>query len=135
VQATLVSRYFSDMDLVPASGAVPVKRRNLLLVGAFIAVPIVLIIASLLVYRRLRTRPALAPAGIPLPQRVTPLSAVTMLRTIAVEHASALDERRRGDLQRDIAAIEQRYFGPGEDAAHDGELGELLLRWSASVRG
>jgi hypothetical protein len=135
VQATLVSRYFSDMDLVPATGGiVPVNRRSWLLSAVSIAALIAVIAAAALVWRRLRTRTALAPAGFPLPQRVTPLSAVTMLRRIAVEYSSGLEERRRGDLERDIALIEQRYFGPGENPPKDGELGEMLQRWSAIVR-
>jgi hypothetical protein len=56
------------------------------------------------------------------------------LRRIQTEHAGALNESSRRDLERDISLIELKYFGP-EGAEHaNGDLSEVLTRWAHAVR-
>lgn len=136
VPGTLESRYFSDMDLVPVvGGVVPVERRSLFALAALIGLPVVVLVGGLFAWRRMRPDPVLAHAGLALPDRVTPLSTVMTLRRIATEHAASLDASRRGDLERDIATIEMKYFGPGDQTSASGELSDVLKRWAQSIRG
>lgn len=135
VPATLVSRYFSDMDLEPVvAGVVHVERRGWVRTAGVIAAIALAVVGAIVAYLRTRRRGALSDTGISLPRRITPLSAVMMLRRIASEHAALLDDARRRDLEKDIAAIERSYFGPGGVESGNGELGELLTRWSSTVR-
>jgi len=135
VEATLVSRYFSDMDLEPvAAGLVPVERGGWLGSVVMSGVVTLVLVGGYLAYRRLRSAAPAGAAGFALPQRVTPLSAVTTLRRIASDHGAALGDARRGDLLRDIAAVERCYFGPGGNGeTANGDLGALLTRWSAAL--
>ncbi len=136
VDATLVSRYFSDMDLEPvAAGMVPVYRESLTGAILMTAIPLLVLSAGVYAWRRLR-RPMVVPtAGIDMPSRLTPLSAVMTLRRIADDYGPVLDEGRRGELERDIDSIERKYFGPGDATDGNGELADVLRRWSSSLRG
>lgn len=136
VPGTLESRYFSDMDLVPVvGGVVSVERRSLFALAALIGLPIIVLVGGLVAWRRMRPAPAVVASGLAMPDRVTPLSTVMTLRRIAADHAGSLDAARRGDLERDIAMIEMKYFGPGDQTSASGELGEVLKRWAQSIRG
>jgi hypothetical protein len=136
VKATLESRYFSDLDLVPVqNGVVSVVRRSLLwpvLLGAGVCV---LLVGGGVAYRRSRGRVHSEEAGIPLPAHATPLSTVMTLRRIQAEHGAALGESGKRDLDRDIEMIELKYFGPEAETNVNGELGDVLRRWAATVKG
>ncbi len=133
LNAKLTSRYFSDLDLVDATDVVPIERRSLLWpIAAAIGV-VALLAGAFVVYKRRTKCPTLDSAGIPLPDRVTPLSAVMMLKRIAVEQGD-LDELSRANLLRDIEMIHQKYFGRGSAESHNGELIEVLKRWSTEAR-
>jgi hypothetical protein len=102
-----------------------------------IAIGVVALLAltgAAFVYRRRRHRPSGTASTFNLPERVTPLSTVMALRRISSTHAARLDADGRGRLDRDIAAIELKYFGPGADTEPDGDLHEALSRW-ASLAG
>jgi hypothetical protein len=137
ITAKLDTRYFSDMDLVPVQGGtVRVEGRNPWMIAALIGVPIAVIAAGVLAYRRARAnRAAPAAKGFAIPDHVTPLNAVMTLRRLHTDRADALDPTRRADLERDIAAIELKYFGPAQGPAPtpNGDLSETLKRWSAAV--
>jgi hypothetical protein len=135
VDAALVSRYFSDLDLEPVTaGMVPVHRDSLTQTVLMSVIPLLVLSAGVYSYRRLRRRTVVESAGIAMPTRLTPLSAVMTLRRIAADRGPVLDEGRRDELERDIAALEQEYFGPGESTDGNGDLKDVLQRWSAAVR-
>jgi hypothetical protein len=135
VPATLEARYFSDMDLVPVSGGVvPVERRSLFVLGGIVALLVGALVGLALAWRRLRRHEAPAAAGFAIPDRVTPLSTVMTLRRLAAEHGGALGDSRRADLERDIALVEMKCFGPGDAPQPTQELSEILARWAKSVR-
>ncbi len=126
VQATVESKVYSDMDLVPVVGStVAVERQTLLRPITVGLVMIVLLVGAVVVYRRMRVPVVAVAAGEALPSHITPLTAVMALRRMAPR----VDASRRGELEREIAMIELKYFGPGENAEANGELGEALRRW------
>lgn len=141
VKATVDARYFSDMDLVPVQGGtVRVEGRNLLATAALIGVPLILLAGGFVAWRRIRAARNTAPAatGFHIPDHVTPLNAVMTLRRLKDGTATTLDEPRRAELERDIAAIELKYFGPtqgGPVPTPNGDLSEVLKRWSSKVPG
>ncbi len=135
VHASLISRYFSDMDLENVvAGLVPVARRGWLGTVLAIAGALATLILAAVAYRRMRGRSVAQAGGIDLPQRITPLSTVMTLRRIARDYAGGLDATRRSELDREIASLERAYFGPEPAADTNGRLGEALARWSTVVR-
>lgn len=135
VPATLESRYFSDVDLVPVvGGIVPIDRRNYVFLSILIGAPIALLLGGMIAYSRARGRGGETGPMIALPDRVTPLSTVMTLRRIASEHGASLGETRKADLEREIATIELKHFGPGEPK-DSGDLTDVLKRWSSAIRG
>lgn len=138
VQANVDARTFSDMDIVPVTGrTINVKGRNTYLTAAAIALPIIAIVGGLFAWRRIRVgRAAAAPSGFTLPQNITPLNTVMTLRRL---HEGTPDASRRAELEKDIAAIELKYFGPagvgggGPAPTPNGDLSETLKRWSRTV--
>lgn len=136
VQATVDSRYFSDMDLVPVEGGtVRVEGRNPLATILPVGGAVVLIAAGVVGYRRFKSARSATPAdgAFAIPEHITPLNAVMTLRRLQADRAATLDEPRRADLQRDIAAIELKYFGPGSSETPNGDLSETLQRWSSAT--
>ncbi len=131
VQAELVSKYFSDLDLVPVSGASvsigqPGGVLRWLLIGAALVA-----IAVALVWRVRKRPPAAVETDLDLPSRITPLSAVMTLRRI--QRAGTLDQTRSGALAKDIAMIEGSYFGPPNGTQEDTDLAETLRRWVSAA--
>jgi hypothetical protein len=136
VQATVDSRVFSDLDLVPVKGgAVRVEGRNMYVVAATLAAPLLLLGGGLFAYRRIRAaRVGVQVAGgFPIPANPTPLNAVMTLRRLYDLHAGALGEARRAELEREITLLELKYFGPGAEQTGNGDLNEVLERWSRAV--
>ncbi|MDP1661339.1 MAG: hypothetical protein Q8L55_05430, partial [Phycisphaerales bacterium] len=136
VQATVDTRYFSDMDLVPVEGgAVRVEGRSPLATIVPLGGAVVLIAAGVFGYRRIKAKRTATPAdgAFAIPEHITPLNAVMTLRRLQADRAATLDEPRRADLQRDIAAIELKYFGPGNAETPNGDLSETLKRWSSAT--
>lgn len=131
VHATLDSRYFSDYDLVPVAGElVPVGRTSMFWPVALGVVALLAVVATVFVIRRRRPTPPLPDTAIVLPDRITPLSTVMALRRLSSTHAGNLDADRRDLLNGDIAAIELKYFGPGNDHDGNGDLRQTLERWA-----
>jgi hypothetical protein len=138
MDAKVDARYFSDLDLVPVKGGtVRVEGRNLYSTAAMIGGPLILLGAWLFVYRRIRSARSAAPSatGFAIPSRITPLNAVMTLRRVHDMHALTLDDTRRAELERDIAMLELKYFGPGNGQDGATELGEVLTRWAQTVAG
>ncbi len=139
--ATVDSRTFSDMDLVPVQGgSVRVEGRSTYASIAIIAGPILLIAAGTIAYRRIRAGRRATPvtSGFAIPSRLTPLNAVMTLRRLHDLHATTLDVARRVELERDITMLERKYFGPGTGQAGpeqtgSNELSDMLQRWARTV--
>lgn len=85
--------------------------------------------------RRTRGRVQEPSDGIALPAHTTPLSTVMTLHRIQTEHGITLNEAGKQDLAHDIASIELKYFGPDSETNVNGELGDVLRRWAATVKG
>jgi hypothetical protein len=144
----MMARQYADMDVVEIAGsAVAVRRAPWSWWGVAIAAAIGtgLAIAGAVAWRR--RRPTLATdSGVTLPTRITPLSVVATLRRIERERGAELLPTQRESLERDIAAVESRFFGRASEPAEPGpreidsaergtltggELRGLLERWSA----
>ncbi len=136
VKATLESRYFSDLDLVPVEGGVVSVARHTLLWPIVIgAGACAFALLGFIAYRRTRRSVEPTADGLELPDHATPLSTVMTLRRIQQEHAGSLNDSGRRDLERDIQSIELKYFGPDAQTHANGELGDVLRRWATTVRG
>ncbi len=137
VKATVDTRAFSDLDLIPVKGGtVRVEGRNLYITTALIAGPLLVLGVGLLAYRRIRSRnTAPVHTGFAIPSRLTPLNAVMTLRRLRDEHAPTFDDSRRAQLEHDITMLELKYFGPGNEQTPSGELSEVLKRWASAVPG
>ncbi len=136
VKATVESRYFSDLDLVPVqAGVVTVARASMM--GPVIGgVGVVLLVGlGLMAYRRMRRPAPESASGIALPAHATPLSTVMTLRRIQTDHGAGLNDARKRELEQEIAMIELKYFGPEGEASGNGELGDVLQRWAKTVQG
>lgn len=136
VTAKVDTRYFSDMDLVPVKGGVVrVEGRNLYATLAMIVGPLVLLAGGIFAHRRIRAARNAAPmfTGFAIPSRITPMNAVMTLRRVQEQHAASFDDVRRAELERDIAMLELKYFGPGVEQPASTELGDVLNRWAQAV--
>lgn len=150
VDGSLVSRTYSDMDVVQVSGpfiAVQppiVSYRRL----AIAAVAFLALVVGVIWFAR-RRRPAEIPEDdLALPSRITPLSVVTTLRRVERESGAALEPSVRRRLSDEIRLIEAKFFGPngnghvnGHGGAYDNadsdathELSVALDRWVREVR-
>ena len=135
LQGTLVSRQFSDMDVVTitepsvAVHARLLSLRNLILTG----IACLLIVIGYIALRR--RKPVAIEQTSHLPSRITPMSVITALRRIDWEHGAVLTPTQRTSLIAEITTLEQTYFGRSEsiDALQNGEatdqLRGALKRW------
>lgn len=130
IEGKLSSRQFADMDVVPVTTAtIDVKptfwsSRNLILAIGIAAMAVV----ALAMYLRRRRVPVVEDEGPRLPSRITPMSVIAALRRMQ-ENGAAGDPARRQSLEREIAELEQRYFGRAATEQHDGDLRATLQRW------
>ncbi len=134
--ATIESRHYTDMDLVPVEGGVvPVQHRWT--TGAVVGLGLGAAAVAGVVVVALRRRRAIAPAAIGdtlIPDRVTPLSVVTALRLLRDTRPN-LDSSTLKALTEEIASLERVHFGPGAQATSGAELEAALERWRARLRG
>ncbi|MBL8760953.1 MAG: hypothetical protein JNL50_06580 [Phycisphaerae bacterium] len=129
-QATMDARAYSELDIVPVTGAsVPVARafwtRMTIALSALAAAA-----AGMLVWwaRRPRGAAMAMEASALAGAKLTPLGVVTSLRRLR----ASSDPAHNGELDREIAALELKYFGPdmrgtGVDV---NELRGVIERWS-----
>ncbi|MGE4198146.1 MAG: hypothetical protein AB7G11_13595, partial [Phycisphaerales bacterium] len=115
--AKLVSRMFSDMDIVDVTAQTVAvhpsfwNTRNIVL-----ACIVVLLGAGGLAALLLRRKPVESQDdGLHLPGRITPLSVITTLRRLQAEPAAAgaMDDAQRATLSAVIVQLERQYFGRG----------------------
>lgn len=136
LEGTLVSRQYTDMDVVQISGAFVALTPRWSLFGRVGTGIGVVAFIGLIAWRLLRRRrPADLPDdAFPLPSRITPLSTIAALQRIG-ERAAALAPEQRARLASDITAVQQAHFGPGGSTPPDETaMRELLQHWSATVR-
>lgn len=138
VQAKLESRFYDDLDIMPATAStVPVDARTWTtgrLVGAGLAAG-VLVAIGIWTARRRRPTPV-APAAPWTPARLTPLGVVTSLRRLESTRASALSPDLAKALRDEIVTLELKYFGPraGNADSAEAELREVIARWERQSR-
>ncbi len=150
--ATLESRTYSDLDIVPVQTAsVPIVMplftpvRTLILVGVLAALTMI----TVLLRQALRRAAPVVHAPWS-PARLTPLGVVTGLRKLARERSAILGDAQAQSLREDISLLELKFFGPAgsrEMATHasdananaansvdknatDRELHAVVERWS-----
>ncbi|MEE2907239.1 MAG: hypothetical protein VX527_05330 [Planctomycetota bacterium] len=132
IPGNLVSRTYSDMDLVPVEGAsVPltegIRTWMWILIGVIIIVLVVAVLA--LVGRRDQDVEGHSDLERLLPARPTPLSAVAALERIDLEFGSHLAPDRRAKLQSEIRDLHERFFGPTGETPN-GQLQQLVEAWA-----
>lgn len=128
-QATLDARTYADLDIVPVMGAsvavstrfwTPLTITLSALVGGVVV---------MLVWLARRPRVEVALVSSPLAGvKMTPLSVVTSLRRLRAARSTATNN----ELDRDIAGLELKYFGPEAPGAgvDVDELRGVVDRWS-----
>lgn len=131
-KAELESRAYSDLDIVPVAGAtVSVSGAWWTPARATLAALLALVAAAF-GWWLWKKKPAHQPpdASWLAPARITPLGVVTSLRRLRTSANTSLGADRIIELEREITALELKYFGPG--AADDGGAGlrEVIQRWS-----
>lgn len=153
---TLVSKQYTDMDVVPVAGlSVAVVRTPWTIRNAVIASVVVLGLLGAGVLWSRRRRPVVDAAPDVLPERITPLSVISTLRRIEAEWGTRLGAREREELASEIGTLERAYFGPGAAAVGagprpgapgttepkpasegaDSNLKSVLDRWVTVARG
>lgn len=83
-------------------------------------------------FRRRRRSVAAVAGGEDLPAAPTAFAAVAYLHRLRVERASVLGEARLKELDKEIAGIEARHFGPVAAPVED--LSAILRRWRDAAR-
>lgn len=137
VQAKLESRQYADFDIVPVSG--PVVRVDVpwgWQVWALVAPGLLAAFGVIVAVTRMLNRraPEVAAGELAMPVKLTPLSTILALQRWHSEHQRRLDPAVSDQLLVEIKNVERRYFGP-EAAEENGDLSEILKRWSARVMG
>jgi hypothetical protein len=146
LDAKLESRTYSDLDIVPVTGAsVPVAVAFWTpthLVGAALGAAVLTGLAILGARRR---RPVVAaPTAAWAPARLTPLGVVTSLRRLEESRAAALSPDLAKSLRDEIVLLELKYFGPthsgtgaaapASGAPAESDLRNIVDRWDRAVR-
>ncbi|MCH7870656.1 MAG: hypothetical protein IID33_03050 [Planctomycetes bacterium] len=136
LEGTLVSRQYTDMDVMQISGASAALTPRWSVMGSVGTGIGVVVFVGLIAWRSLRRRRPieLSDDAFPLPARITPLSTIAALQRLD-QRAVSLAPEQRASLTSDIAAVQQAHFGPGGSSAPDETaMRELLQRWSRAVR-
>lgn len=136
---------FDDADLVAAAPVVALHgwalaRREVWLVVGGLAVAISLLVGVTIAIRvsRSRWRQRAATTRYHMPEHVTPLGAVAILKRLNADTACAWRDEDRDQLAAEIERIEEEYFARGGQYAtvgangnrnRNGELDSLLRAW------
>ncbi len=120
---------YADADLVSAAPIVDLEQRYGAVKRPWLLWALAALVAVAAGFYLLRRRaPKAAPDADPfgLPDRLTPFTLLGYLRTL---HArNGLDAAGRGELEREIAALERRFFADGAEGPADLEV--VARRWS-----
>lgn len=136
IAGTITSAHYADMDILPVQGASLAVDPRLLTPSrlAFFILGLLLLTGlAILIARRLQREDHTDADSVHLPEKISPLSVVTTLRRFQADYAASLNPDAQARLATEIAGLERRYFGP-ENASANGDLSEVLERWSAAVR-
>ncbi|MDA0295423.1 MAG: hypothetical protein O3A19_05845 [Planctomycetota bacterium] len=131
VAASLNTRRFDDMDLVPVTGGVVGLGRGIrpwawgVLVGAVAVFSGVWILFMMRKRGECETTNELQDL---LPSRWSPFASVAALKRIDERYGDRLAPGRRGELRSTITEIERRYFGPVETSG-ESDLEDLVRAW------
>lgn len=135
VDATLESRTYSDLDIVPVSGTtVPVAAPfwTPLRAGLAAAATAAAIGAAIAIRRR-RGGPAAIPQAPWVANRITPLGVVTSLRRLEAERARTLGDATARTLREEIVMLELKYFGPNAAEPSEPDLRAVIEKWARSA--
>ncbi|MFO0962579.1 MAG: hypothetical protein U0625_06685 [Phycisphaerales bacterium] len=131
VDATLESRAYADLDIVPVKGStVAVAGGGWTQIRLVIAAALAALLGgAVLLARHWTKRREAAPAPAWAPARLTPLGVVTSLRRLERERGAALEPARAQSLREEIVGLESRLFGPQAQEASEPELRAVVERW------
>ena len=130
VEGTLESRFYDELDIMPAvGGSISTGRegRRGVWIAAGVGGAVALAVVGLLARRRPATTEASATWR---PARLTPLGVVTSLRRLERERGGSLGESAARSLREEIVRLERACFGPGGGAPAEPELRAVVERWS-----
>jgi hypothetical protein len=136
VSATLESRYYADLDIMPVTAAtVPVITPLFTPVRVVIFAGLLAAFTVIAVLLRRALRRAAPVASTPWsPARITPLGVVTSLRKLERDRAATLNATQAQTLRDEISLLELKYFGPSADDAREADLNEVVERWSKAAK-
>lgn len=133
VKGKLVSRAFSDMDIVDVTTETVAVDASFWSTRTIVVAAIALVLALAGVAALLlRRRPEqVEDDSLHLPSRITPLSVITTLRRLHAEPAAAgaINDSDRTALNAQIIELERQYFGRDGIDQPNGELKVVLERW------
>jgi hypothetical protein len=134
VDASIESRMYSDLDIVPVVGAsVPVELPFWTPLRTAIAALAVVGVAGAIVAVRRRRGERVEPIATSwAPARITPLGVVTSLRRLESERGASLGDATARNLRDEIVMLEMKYFGPEAGEASESELRAVIEKWSRS---
>jgi hypothetical protein len=86
---------------------------------------VIVVAGAYVAWRRTRKREAVSTARFRVPETLTPFTVIGLLREIESKNGLAPEQRRQLDV--DVGAIEQHFFGDESGAAPD--LGRIAQQW------
>ncbi|QEG29028.1 hypothetical protein GobsT_38170 [Gemmata obscuriglobus] len=128
---------YRDADIVPASeeivignfGSAPATYRRYAALAVLIGVVCVVAVVAWRLLRR--PRPAQRWHGPQVPNRLTPVTVLGYLRSVATQ--GGLSTSQNAELQKTIQRIEQHYFSELPDEATPPELTAVVNRWNGTA--
>lgn len=129
---------YADMDIVETAAVVdldpwllPGGRRWMYALGGLVLVGLVIVVV--LVRRRSIHHDGDAEPLFVMPDVVTPLNAISLLRRMEATNGNLLDEGTRRQLSREVSALERHYFAPDQTVQEPKDLRVVLGAWLARV--
>ncbi|MFN7020608.1 MAG: hypothetical protein ACK4WH_04670 [Phycisphaerales bacterium] len=138
VAAKMSCKQYADADIVDCSPSVPVAVESrgelpLILTAIGLVLLVMFSAAAWVVLRRRRSATAPVDRAYSVPDQVTPVGAVALLRRISAGVDPALQEDQRREIIGEIREIELKYFSPAgngtESLRDDAALRAIVERW------
>ncbi len=135
VAATLESRTYSDLDIVPVTSATVAVITPMWSLERLATLALVLaFLAGITVFLRRRAAREVPHAlAAWTPARLTPLGVVTSLRRLERDHGASLATTHAEDLRSEITMLELKYFGPHAGEFIEADLRSVINRWQDAV--
>ena len=137
VVATLESRAYSDLDIVPVTNksvAVVTPMWTLERLAA-IALGLAFLGGITVFLRRRGARELPVATAAWTPARLTPLGVVTSLRRLERDHGASLASAHAEKLRSEITLLELKYFGPQAGEFIEADLRSVITRWQDALPG